>query len=268
MSPATPARLTEASLQDFDYSSVQQRLVRTCWRVVETQEIAATQAITRNAGEQSRLEALLDASKPSVPADCEGLSYLLYTPFRYPPLDYGSRFGRQFERGIFYASIQPEAAFAECALYLWLFQQGPIEAGPLAVIRDQRTAFSSRVRSSRAVDTTGDAFSEVASKISDPASWDFPQRLGSCLRGARSGYCLYASARLADTVNIAVFDPAAFAEPAPLALQHWHLWLDSERCRFSRRATGGDITLEFEYTQFAIDGAIPHPSLGSANTGA
>ena len=253
--------LTAAHLARFDFAAQHQRLARTAWRVVETQEIAATQAITRSAAEQSRLEELLDASKPPVPADCDGLSYLLYTPFRYPPLAHGSRFGGRFERGIFYASLVPSAAFAECALYLWLFQQGPREMGPLASIRDQRTAFSARLKSARAMDTTRETFARVQRKISDPASWDFSQKLGSALRAANSGFCLYASPRLNDAVNVAVFDPKSFAEREPRDIQHWHLALDTARCRFSRRTSAGDQTIEFEYAHFAVEGRIPHPSV-------
>ncbi|MCV6615090.1 MAG: RES family NAD+ phosphorylase [Cellvibrionaceae bacterium] len=38
------------------------------------------------------------------------------TPFRYPPLAYGSRFGSTLERGIFYASQELATAFAESAV--------------------------------------------------------------------------------------------------------------------------------------------------------
>ncbi|MGB5325924.1 MAG: RES family NAD+ phosphorylase [Pseudomonadales bacterium] len=253
--------LTAANLAGFDFAAQHQRLARTAWRVVETQEIAATQTITRSAAEQSRLEELLDASKPPVPDDCDGLSYLLYTPFRYPPLSHGSRFGGRFERGIFYASLVPEAAFAECALYLWLFQQGPREMGPLASIRDQRTAFSAQLKSAKAIDTSRDAFKKVQRKISDAANWNFSQQLGSALRAVKSGFCLYASPRLDGAVNVAVFDPKSFAEQEPREIQHWHLALDTERCRFSRRTSSGDQTIEFEYAQFTVEGSIPHPSM-------
>ncbi|MBT8140596.1 MAG: RES family NAD+ phosphorylase [Gammaproteobacteria bacterium] len=261
MTRSSPQTLLAANVNRFNFATLQQRLARTTWRVVETQEIAATQAITQNAADQARLEALLEASKPALAEDCAGLSYLLFTPFRYPPLPFGSRFGGQFERGIYYAALTPEAAFAECALYLWLFQQGPQELGPLANIRDQRTAFSARIRSARAIDTCSEHFSRVSKKISDPASWEFSQKLGAALREVRTAYCLYASPRLAGATNVAVFDPKSFADKAPREIQHWHLALDTERCRFSRRGFDGSQTIEFEYSQFTKNGRIPHPAM-------
>lgn len=260
---AKSSKLSPASLSAFDLGATQQRMSRTAWRVVESQEVAATQAITRNAAEQSRLEQLLDAAKPPVPPDCEGLSYLLYTPFRYPPLPYGSRFGGRFERGIYYASLSVEAAFTECALYLYLFQQGPESIGPLASVRSQRSAFSARLRSGRAVDTSKAVFDGVRQKISDPASWEFSQQLGTALRAVNTGFCLYESARKAGATNVAVFDPKSFAEPAPLQIQHWHLHANLSSYRFSRRSQHGLQIIEIESRDFFVGDSVPHPALSS-----
>ncbi|OJT00371.1 hypothetical protein BEE62_09960, partial [Marinobacter nauticus] len=60
------------------------------FRVVESQEDIATTRIVDNMQEQARLEQLLDASKPPIPEQAGKLHYLLATPFRYPPLKYGS----------------------------------------------------------------------------------------------------------------------------------------------------------------------------------
>lgn len=53
-------------------------------------------------------------SKPSINKD---IHYLIFTPFRYPPLKYGSRFGRAFEPSLWYGSLQLKTAFAEVAYY-------------------------------------------------------------------------------------------------------------------------------------------------------
>jgi hypothetical protein len=58
------------------------------WRVVETQQDSSTRRLVDSAAEHELLEALLDESKPPVPDGCRGLHYLLFTPFRYPPLLY------------------------------------------------------------------------------------------------------------------------------------------------------------------------------------
>lgn len=228
------------------------------WRVVETQEIAATRAITQSAGDQNRLEELLDTCKPPQPHDCAGLSYLLMTPFRYPPLDYGSRFGSTFERGVFYASENKITAFAEHAVYLWLFQRGPKTPGPLSTIVDQRTTFSVRLKSQHSVDLRCGEFKHTIDHIMSPASWRHSQALGAELRGMDVEYLLYPSCRLQGGANAAVFSPRAFYTKRPSNEQHWFVRLESEVCWF-----GGHRQehYEFKRVDFERDGSIPHPAL-------
>jgi hypothetical protein len=229
-----------------------------CWRIVETQEIAATRSITRSAADQHRLEALLDASKPAIPPDCQGLSYLLFTPFRYPPLNYGSRFGSTLERGIFYGSAELTTAFAETAVYLWLFQSGPLITGPLERIRDQRTAFSVRVASQKALDLTEEAFHEIQDKLRNPASWQFTQELGTQLRALGTEFFWYPSARWQAGRNIAVFSPKTFVTKQPEQQLHWNLQLTPSTCWFGRQDAD---SIEFQRSEFEVKGAIPHPCL-------
>lgn len=233
-------------------------IVGSCWRVVETQETAATMAITQSAAQQSRLEELLDSSKPKIPADCIGLSYLLMTPFRYPPLRHGSRFGSTWERGIFYGSCELKTAFAETAVYFWLFQQGPKELGPLAQIRDQRTAFSVKLISKKALDLHSEEFLSARENIHRPDSWDYTQQLGKQLRELGTEFIVYPSARVAGGKNIAVFSPLAFAEKDPAQQQLWHVRFTTDTCVFVR--AGVSDGFEFQRKDFSIDGKIPHPS--------
>lgn len=230
-----------------------------CWRVVETQETAATMTITSSSSEQSRLEELLDLSKPKIPDDCKGLSYLLMTPFRYPPLRYGSRFGSTWERGIFYGSCELKTALAETAVYFWLFQQGLHTLGPLAQIRDQRTAFSVKLSSHKALDLHSDYFTATSAEINRPDSWEYSQKLGSQVRELGTEFIIYPSARLLSGKNIAVFSPQAFAEKEPVQQQLWHGKFTTESCVFAR--AGVNDGFEFQRKDFAIDGKIPHPTL-------
>ncbi len=73
------------------------------WRVVESQHQVSTRKLVDSAEEQVLLEEMIDRVKPP---DITGgrLHYLLFTPFRYPPLKHGSRFGGRRERGIWYGS--------------------------------------------------------------------------------------------------------------------------------------------------------------------
>ena len=86
------------------------------WRAVEAQHQVSTRKLVDSADEQALLEELIDRAKPP---DMTGgkTHYLLATPFRYPPLRHGSRFGTRHERGIWYGSETRAAVFAEVAYY-------------------------------------------------------------------------------------------------------------------------------------------------------
>src|SRR5690349_12503378 len=75
------------------------------YRLVESQEQVATLGLVNNVYEQGVLEELIESTKNQSPKNNNVLHYLLTTPFRYPPLQYGSRFGKTFEQGLFYGSL-------------------------------------------------------------------------------------------------------------------------------------------------------------------
>src|SRR5437868_14148689 len=119
------------------------------WRVVEAQHQVSTRKLVDSAEEQVLLEELIERVKP--PELTGGrLHYLLFTPFRYPPLRHGSRFGARHERGVWYASENRRTAFAEVAYYRLLFLEGT--RAELGTVATQLTAFTVRMRSPRGVD--------------------------------------------------------------------------------------------------------------------
>jgi hypothetical protein len=91
------------------------------WRAVEAQHRVATMSLVDSLAEQAQLEALLDASKPPIPAAALGLHWLLFTPFRYPTSKYGSRFRRPYDPGVFYAAYERTTACAELGYWRWRF---------------------------------------------------------------------------------------------------------------------------------------------------
>ena len=93
-------------------------------RLVESQEQVATSTLVDDLAEQALLEDLLDATKPAVPPQAAGLHYLLSTPFRYPPLRHGSRFGGRFEPSLFCGARVLETVLAEAAYYRFVFWTG------------------------------------------------------------------------------------------------------------------------------------------------
>jgi hypothetical protein len=79
-----------------------QPIAGTLLRMVESQEQIATNRLVDALDKQQLLEELLEGTKPDYRPGTRHLHYLLATPFRYPPLRHGSRFGRRSEPALFY----------------------------------------------------------------------------------------------------------------------------------------------------------------------
>lgn len=229
------------------------------WRIVEHQEQAATRAVTGSAREQSRLEELLESQKPAWLPGSEALHWLLKTPFRYPPLRYGSRFGSADGPGILYGSERRETAMTEAATYLWLFRAGPADTGALEVIRDGRTALRFAFRTDSGADLSRDEVAHHRARLCDPGSWTDSQALGDALRVAGAELIRYPSARHAGGISSAVLSPAAVAAARQPLQEHWQFRLDGERCWWGR---GDGLAYEVHYRDLADEsGRIPHPAL-------
>ena len=229
------------------------------WRIVENQEEAATRRITRSAEEQSRLEALLDLNKPAYLPGTEQLHWLLKTPFRYPPLRHGSRFGTAFAPGILYGSRELATAMTESAVYLWLFRAGPTELGPLTRICDGRTAIEFSISHDQVSDLTADTVQRYRTRISAPDDYSFSQELGARLRDNHTAAIWFHSARTTSGINCAVLDPQAIPVGTRPTQQHWQLQLDSSSCWWG---LAGRESFEVRYDDVTDKtGRIPHPAL-------
>ena len=93
------------------------------FRVAESQQKVATNTLVDTLEEQKLLEDMLDRVKPRIPKDCEHYDYLIYTPFRYPPLKHGSRFGEKIHPSLFYVRVKQHFGKSKTALaskYSWL----------------------------------------------------------------------------------------------------------------------------------------------------
>jgi len=230
-------------------------------RVVEAQFRNSTRKLVDSDDEQRALEELLDVkAKLPVPAGFEGLHYLLYTPFRHPPLRHGSRFGTRRERGILYAARELPSAFAEVAYYRLVFLEGT--AAPLSPIQVDLTAFSFRLAAQRAIDLTVEPFRAFEERISSPVSYADSQQLGHDMREAAVQACLYVSARARGRgVNLAVFDNV-FRPQRPLDEERWTCTAARERVEFrAQRLVGKEETHAYERRQFLVNGKLPAPAL-------
>lgn len=231
-------------------------------RVVESQSIIATRKLVDSDAEQALLEQLVDGVKPPVPAGdaFRGLHYLLVTPFRHPPLRWGSRFGTRAERGIWYGARDLATCFAEVAYYRLLFLDGTKAA--LAPITVELTSFAAAVKTARGVDLMRPPFAEHEADIASPTSYDAAHAVGSALRAAGVEVILFLSARAKTRgVNVALFEPA-FARRGPKKLEPWICTTDRDKVEISEKTFTRDKSRRWTFPRgdFEVDGRLPAPS--------
>lgn len=229
------------------------------WRVVESQHHVSTRKLVDSASEQALLEDMIESAKP--PEVTRGrLHYLLFTPFRYPPLRYGSRFGARSERGIWYGSIEKRTAFAEVAYYRLLFLEGT--DAPLGTVTTALTAFTANVRTTRGIALDRPPFERYRGYISSPSTYSASQALGAEMRKAEVEAFRYSSARdVEGGVNVAAFSPAVFGKGKPKSLETWHCAASRDRVDFTKGDYVRRTTFEFSRGQFLVKGALPAPAL-------
>jgi hypothetical protein len=229
--------------------------------VVEGQHVVSTRKLVDSNDEQETLERLIEAHKPRVPADpaFQGLHYLLATPFRYPPLPHGSRFGTRAEPSLWYGSTRLRTAFAETAYYRLLFLDGT--AADLAPLHLELSAFRAVIRTRRGVDLSRPPFDAHRRLIAAPDRYDVTQRLGREMRADRVAAFRYPSARDADGgVNVALFTPGAFASGVPDTPQAWTGVVATDVVEFSKRDFFERRTLRYPRERFLVDGRLPAPA--------
>ncbi len=236
--------------------------------MVEGQHVVSTRKLVASDAEQQLLEELIDRAKPPAPTEpeCAGLHYLLTTPFRYPPLRHGSRFGRRSERGLWYGAASRSTVFAETAYYRLLFLAGTIATLPPVLV--DLSAFTVPLRTNRGVDLTAEAFAAHRDEISSPSRYEASQALGTEMRAAGVEAFRYRSARDAEGgSNLALFTPAAFAARRPTAFETWLCVTGRDGVEFTRRDLARPRgrrtreTLGFPRAQFLVAGELPAPAL-------
>jgi hypothetical protein len=227
--------------------------------VVEAQHLVSTRKLVDSTEEQVLLEEMIDQAKP--PDMTNGkIHYLLFTPFRYPPLAHGSRFGSRHDRGIWYGAIELKCALAEVAYYRLLFLEGT--HADLGTVTTALTAFSVGVRTIRGIDLTASPFDKRRSTIASRTRYDATQQLGADMRRAGVEAFSYPSARDAEGgINVAAFTPSVFGKSKPKLLETWYSSASRERVDFTRGDYFKRTRIGFLRKQFLVSGLLPSPAV-------
>jgi hypothetical protein len=229
------------------------------WRVVEAQHQVSTRKLVDSSEEQALLEEMIERVKPP---DLTGgrLHYLLFTPFRYPPLPHGSRFGGRNERGIWYGSEDRRTAFAEIAYYRLLFLEG--SRASLGTVETPLTAFTARMRTARGVDLARAPFDAERRAIASPSSYASSQALGAAMRKAGVEAFRYPSARDArGGINIGAFVASVFGNVKPKSFETWHCAASHDRVEITQADYFKRDRFLFPRSQFLVSKSLPAPAL-------
>lgn len=236
-------------------------LHETAWRMVETQDVMASRKLVDSLIEQFILEDMLESSKPFLARSLQDYHPLLYTPFRYPPLKHGSRFGKQFEHALWYGSLQVSTCMAEKAFYQFNFLRA-VDAD-FGIVEVPLTAFSASIQTDQGIKLINQPFSNDTNLISSPVSYEASQTLGFNMRQAGMEAFNYYSARDTNqSINIALFTPKAFLHKKPNAksFQSWLCIANNNLIEFIRTHSLTSESYSFPLKEFLIDGALPFPA--------
>jgi hypothetical protein len=210
------------------------------WRVVEAQHRISTNRLADSAADQAMLEQLAEAVKPTIPPTARGLHYLLATPFRYG-FAKASRFRRAGERpGIFYAAEAAATAVAETAYWrLFFVSRSPGMRLPRGTI--EHSGYTVRLAVDHAIDLTRPPLAAARSRWVDPDDYGSCQALAARARAMGAQLIRYESVRdPAHRANLALLDPAGFADIAPKIAATYH---------FRFEGTGLSILAAFPSTE-------------------
>jgi hypothetical protein len=231
------------------------------YRMVEGQHFISTRKLVNSDAEHHILETILDQSKPAVKTtNSRGeLHYLLYTPFRYPPLISGGRFHTRIDQSIFYGSQELTTSMAEIAYGRFLFAQQ--SAAIFKPVHVPYTHFVVEVGSKKALLFTNTPLFAFRDLISDPASYAHSQPLGSAMRRAGAELFTYFSARCEKGINVGLFSSEAFKKNIPTKGKegHWSVYIGDDVVEFKRAHPSHkhkEIHI-FHIVDFYVNGQFP-----------
>lgn len=242
-----------------------EHLTGTGFRAVESQsQGAGSGKLVDTLDELAVLEECLDSVKPKIPTGFAGNAYnfLLTTPFRYPPLDYGSRFGHRSQMGILYASKDKHTALCEGAYYGLLFYEGMASPPPDNLIEQSITLFSFDYDTPKGLSLTSKAFADYQEVLTHPSEYQQTQALGDFMRRFGVVGFEYFSARSNNSgINLGFFHPECFSHNS-LKTQSWVKHITANQVSYYAYDSGHSETtlLKFPRHAFVVGGELPKPA--------
>lgn len=231
------------------------------YRIVESQFYISTRKLVDTDAEHDLLEEEIEKSKPRAPkSNSRGaLHYLLFTPFRYPPLRRGARFHTRMEQSIFYGSKELKTAMGEIAYRRFLFlRETTAELEPAHIAY---THFMVKVASARGVKLTHTPFDRYRTRISNPFSYADSQVLGAEMRRCGVEAFTFYSARVNDGINYGLISVEAFTQNKPLANKtiQWSVFETGDLIDFKSGniAATSSATYTFHRKDFFVNGGLP-----------
>lgn len=220
------------------------------WRIIEGQYRSSTLRIVDTFQEHDTLEAMLEASKPAVPAECRHLDYQFWSPFRYGCYPRASRFRRMGRTpGVWYGSEAPLTAMCEMIWGMLRFFKASVGT-PLPRRAVEYTAVRAAVATPFMLDL-------MAKDWAVQGDWMAGDDYSDCLtladgvRAAGGEAVRYASVRHPDhAANVAVLTCRAFAKPHPAALQTWHVLYSDHLQRATNETEGSRYSLVVDGVKF------------------
>ena len=225
-------------------------------RMTETQEYAATTSLVDDLQEQAILEQILDEFKPSYADGTQQLHYLISTPFRYPPLAYGSRFGTTLEPSYFYASESIATCLAEAAFYRFYLIEGTETPFPKK-IQTQHSLFFVDVLSANTLDLTKIEDKDIQQQLTNPESYALTQQIGNHGRINGMDLIRYYSARSEQNgINVAIDNHRVIQSTTPQDKIEYICQLNPQTgvIRFSQPRT---FPVTYTKQQFLVAGHMP-----------
>lgn len=216
----------------------------TVWRGVESQAQVATWRLVDSGAEHDALEEMLEGSKPPLPEGCEGLHYLLFTPFRYTS-PYQSRFRRPHEAGVWYGAESVETVCAELAYWRHRFI---LDSAGLAKDADGlltlHTLFQTRVYG-QSMNLTAPPWNAGRAQWTHGADYSSTQAVAAEARVHGVEWIRYESVRCPGTHCAAVLSPQALRTVPPFDMQEWVCSATRARVIVTHKDSGTTFSWDF-----------------------